>query len=516
MTPWINLLVTTVRLLDLHDSNHERLSPNVRVSQEQRPGLKDGYWLDLASLLLDFLLEEDFITNGAFVSQSRCRNFIREYYPNLSADDLTFVINTLSTPSELFYINRQNAEKGLPRLASTKRTSLVERQPQTGHVRLTAAGRQAVNLAGQVEDLLYSEYDAAKALTAITRGDYGRVPDICNSILLAIRGLTQDIRRIRENPTRESKLQAFQENQRHYHNALNSIQRTILECRQLLTRPEQQKAFELWRNHKQNQQEWELLMLTQSLNRVLNAIENLSRRLTELLTDIADGRIRSMGVIDFSQLALDIAVKPPVAALTQAVVERCMPFAVEACFPSVNDFTQLLQDQRSERSEEALVFDGRDDDARQDTALHRYLSHHGPALRQRLAAEPLSLGSAIEEGWSRIGEDDYLPQLLNMFVDPGQLQEDLVIALDPAQTLDLTLPDGRRLQGDNPTLMLRISAATMPLSDPPATDTATIDTATIDTTTTDNQAATTDVEHTASDAVSEIFQAPQTQTESGI
>lgn len=469
MTPWINLLVTTVRLLDLHDSNHERQSPHVRVSQEQRPGLKDGYWLDLASLLLDFLLEEDFITNGAFVSQSRCRNFIREFYPNLSADDLTFVINTLSTPSELYYINRAGSAQQndgtnqRETLASTKRTSLIERQPQTGHVRLTGAGRQAVNLAGQVEDLLYSEYDAAKALTAITRGDYGRVPDICNSILLAIRGLTQDIRRIRENPTRESKLQAFQENQRHYHNALNSIQRTILECRQLLSRPEQLTAFEQWKRQNgqgQNPQEWELLMLTQSLNRVLNAIENLSRRLTELLTDIADGRIRSMGVIDFSQLALDIARKPPVQALTQAVVERTMPFAVEACFPSVNDFTQLLQDQRSERSEEALVFDGSDDDARQDTALHRYLNHHGDALRSHLAKTPLSLEDAIQDGWSQIGDEDFLPQLLNMFVDPEQLQEDLVIALDPDKTLDITLPDGRRLQGDNPTLMLLISEPT--------------------------------------------------------
>ncbi|MDX1400164.1 MAG: hypothetical protein R3204_16665, partial [Oceanospirillum sp.] len=360
--------------------------------------------------------------------------------------------------SELYYINRAGSAQQndgtnqRETLASTKRTSLVERQPQTGHVRLTGAGRQAVNLAGQVEDLLYSEYDAAKALTAITRGDYGRVPDICNSILLAIRGLTQDIRRIRENPTRESKLQAFQENQRHYHNALNSIQRTILECRQLLSRPEQLTAFEQWKRQNgqgQNPQEWELLMLTQSLNRVLNAIENLSRRLTELLTDIADGRIRSMGVIDFSQLALDIARKPPVQALTQAVVERTMPFAVEACFPSVNDFTQLLQDQRSERSEEALVFDGSDDDARQDTALHRYLNHHGDALRSHLAKTPLSLEDAIQDGWSQIGDEDFLPQLLNMFVDPEQLQEDLVIALDPDKTLDITLPDGRRLQGDN-------------------------------------------------------------------
>ncbi|WP_051227640.1 hypothetical protein [Oceanospirillum beijerinckii] len=455
MTPWTNLLITTVRLLDLHDSNHEQRSPHVRVAQQPRPGLKNGYWLDLACLLLDYLLEEDFLTNGGFISHSCCLGFVREYYPNCSSDDLQFVVNTLATPSELIYINRQpgqSHEQQAP-IASTKRTSLIEKQAQTGHVRLTSSGRQAVNLAGQVEDVLYSEYDAAKALTAITRGDYGRVPDICNSILLAIRGLTQEIRQIRENPTRESKLLAFQENQRHYHNALNSIQRTILDCRTQLLRPEQQHSFEQWQQ--QNHQEWDLLMLTQSLNRVVNAIENLSRRLTELLTDIADGRIRSMGVIDFSQLAQDIALKPPVQALTDTVAERCMPFYIETMFPSPNDFTSNLLDQRSERSEEALVFDSTDNEHYQDTALHTFLQHRSESICQHLQQQPLTLSEALDKGWHQIEGEDFLPQLLNMYVDPEQLQADLVVALDPNHSLEITLPDGRVLKGDNPILMLR-------------------------------------------------------------
>lgn len=456
MTPWTNLLITTVRLLDLHDSNHEPRSSHVRVAQTARPGLKDGYWLDMACLLLDYLLEEDFLTNGSFISHSRCLGYVREYYPACSSDDLQFVINTLSTPSELYYINRlpgRTQDDHQAPIASTKRTSLIEKQAQTGHMRLTASGRQAVNLAGQVEDLLYSEYDAAKALTAITRGDYGRVPDICNTILLAIRGLTQEIREIRENPTRESKLVAFQEHQRHYHNALNSIQRTILDCRAQLMLPEQQKRFEQWQE--QNHQEWDLLMLTQSLNRVMNAIENLSRRLTELLTDIADGRIRSMGVIDFSQLAQDIALKPPVQALTDAVAQRCMPFSIQTMFPSPNDFTSNLLDQRSERSEESLVFDSFDNDEYHDTALHTFLQHRSDIICQHLAEKPLTLSEALEQGWHEINGEDFLPQLLNMYVDPEQLQDNLTVAIDPAQTLEITLPDGRKLKGDNPILILR-------------------------------------------------------------
>ena len=72
MTAWNKLLVATTRLLDLHDSAHEPGSPFVQVTQEQRRGLRDGYWLDLGCLLLDYLLEVDFATNSAFVTQRRC------------------------------------------------------------------------------------------------------------------------------------------------------------------------------------------------------------------------------------------------------------------------------------------------------------------------------------------------------------------------------------------------------------------------------------------------------------
>ena len=83
MTAWSKLLVATTRLIDLHDSAHEPGSAFVQVSQEQRRGLRDGYWLDLGCLLLDFLLDIDFATNSAFVSQTRCLAHLREHYPDV-------------------------------------------------------------------------------------------------------------------------------------------------------------------------------------------------------------------------------------------------------------------------------------------------------------------------------------------------------------------------------------------------------------------------------------------------
>ncbi|GGX92913.1 hypothetical protein GCM10007160_20560 [Litchfieldella qijiaojingensis] len=447
MTAWSKLLVATTRLIDLHDSAHEPGSPFVQVSQEQRRGLRDGYWLDLGCLLLDYLLDVDFATNSAFVSQTRCLAQLREHYPALPADDLAFVVNLLSTPSELHFRHgdsHQEASDASRGVRSTKRTALIEKQGQTGQVRLTPSGRQAVTLASQVEDLLYSEYDAAKVLAALARGDFARIPDITNQILMAIRSLTQELRRIRENPTREGKLSGFLDNERHYHNALSTIQNTLLGARSQLTTPEVTKRFERWCEDQED--DWDLRMLSGAIGRVLTAIENLSRRLSELLSDIAEGRIQSMGVIDFADLSRRLLGTPLQAALRDALVGRMMPFGLAAAMPRVEPLIPLIETRRAEKSATALVFDEHDDASPEDPLLARFLEARGPALRERLSEAPLSLPQALSEGWHRFEEGDCLAQLLNTYVDTQLLDERLTVGIE-AEPFAITLDDGRRIEG---------------------------------------------------------------------
>jgi len=474
MTAWNKLLVATTRLLDLHDSAHEPGSPFVQVTQEQRRGLRDGYWLDLGCLLLDYLLEVDFATNSAFVTQRRCLAHLRGEYPDLPADDLSFVINLLATPSEIHYREWQPGERqpgesgdaetfdpGGRGSRSTKRTALIEKQGQTGQVRLTPSGRQAVTLASQVEDLLYSEYDAAKVVAALSRGDYARVPDITQQILMAIRALTQELRRVRENPTHEGKLSALMDNQRHYHNALSTIQNTLLSARSQLATPTLIESFENWAERQE--EEWDLRMLSGAIGRVLNAIENLSRRLSELLSDIAEGRIQSMGVIDFAGLAQRLLLSPPPQRLRDAVVARMMPLGMQVSMPRIEPLLPLVETRRAERSGAALVFDEARDTPAADPLLARYLKARGPALRERLRRAPLSLPEALDEGWHHFETDaetlDCLPQLLNTFVDTQLLDEHLSVGIDDTPFV-IQLPDGRRIEGAvTPSLRLRETAA---------------------------------------------------------
>ncbi|WP_139117323.1 hypothetical protein [Endozoicomonas atrinae] len=453
MNSWIVLLSTTLRLVDLHDSNHERHSDHTRVSLEKRTGHQDGYWLGIACQLLEYLLEEDYQTNGQFIPQSRCLNNLRELIPELNADDLSYVINTLSTPSELFFTQQVETEKR--RTASTKQTALLEKQSKIGHVRLSQAGRQSVTLSRQVDDILYSEHDAAKIISAIARSDFDRIPPICDSILLSIRGLTQEIRRIRENPALEGKLDSFRNNRKYYQSAVRNIQATVMDCQKQFLRQEIRERFNQWAQ--QQPDEWELQMLDRPLIRILSALENLNRRLTDLLRDIAEGRIQSMGIVDFNKAALNLAWQPPGMELMESVFQQLAPIDIAVTIPSPADYQGLLDNQRADTSSTSLVYDDGSDETPESLKLKRFLSHHGQVMRERLQQGPLPLSEAICNGWHQFSNEDRsvedcLPQLINMFVDTEQLRPDLAVAID-TQSLNIVLPDGRRLHGDNPILM---------------------------------------------------------------
>lgn len=452
MNSWIVLLSATLRLVDLHDSSRERCPEHTRVSQESRTGHSDGYWLDIACQLLEYLLEEDHQTNGQFIPQSRCLNHLRVMIPELSTNDLNYVVNMLSTPSELFF--SRTAEKKR-QTASTKQTALVEKQSKIGHVRLSQAGRQSVTLARQVDDILYSEHDAAKIMSAIARSDFDRIPPLCDAILLSIRGLTREIRRIRENPALEGKLNSFRDNRKHYQSAVRNIQVTVFDCQKQFLRQDVRQRFDHWAQQQDDPWDWQVL--NRPLIRILSALENLNRRLSDLLRDIAEGRIQSLGIVDFNKAALNLAWQSPDIELMSSVFQQIAPVDIAVSLPAPGDYQNLLDNQRADNSGTSLIYDDGGDDIPESLKLKRFLRHHGQQMRERLQQGPLSLSEAIANGWHQFADsaqmsEDCLPQLINMFVDTEQLQPGLVVAIEP-QSLDIRLPDGRRLHGDNPTLM---------------------------------------------------------------
>ena len=111
---------------------------------------------------------------------------------------------------------------------------------------------------------------------------------------------------------------------------------------------------------------------------ILTALENLNRRLTDLLQDIAEGRIQSMGVIDFNKAALNMAWNPPAMELLMSVFNQTAPFDLTVSLPAPHDFRGILDKQRADSSPRSLVYDSSEEESTESLMLQRFLTHFGP------------------------------------------------------------------------------------------------------------------------------------------
>jgi hypothetical protein len=155
----LSLLRISARLLDLHDAERA-VGNSPAFSTEERRGLRDGRYLDIAGTVLDALRANAHGSGNAFVGFDALLIGLREEIPDLDADDLRYVLNVLSRPTELWAIDRQ--ADGV-KLVSDKASALVERTFFAEDYRLAPAGRAAIAVAANIQSFAYAEGDVLKS-----------------------------------------------------------------------------------------------------------------------------------------------------------------------------------------------------------------------------------------------------------------------------------------------------------------------------------------------------------------
>jgi hypothetical protein len=188
------LLRISARLLDLHDA--ERAPGNSSVfSQEERRGRRDGLYLDLAAAVLEVLRGYAHKSGNAFLAFDALLIDVKAIIPNVQPEDLRYVLNVMSRPTELWAMSR---EQDIPKLVSDKASELVEKTFFAEDYRLAPAGRAAIAVAANIQSFAYAEGDVLKLLRAIESGDFTRVPTFCSAILDSIRYESVDLRQVIE------------------------------------------------------------------------------------------------------------------------------------------------------------------------------------------------------------------------------------------------------------------------------------------------------------------------------
>ena len=413
------LLRISARLLDLHDA--ERAPGNSSAfSQEERRGRHDGLYLDLAAAVLEVLRGYAHKSGNAFMAFDALLIDVKAITPNVQPEDLRYVLNVMSRPTELWAMSR---EQDIPKLVSDKASELVEKTFFAEDYRLAPAGRAAIAVAANIQSFAYAEGDVLKLLRAIESGDFTRVPTFCSAILDSIRYESVDLRQVIERGfvDRQSAI---------YKNQLPRYRQVITQSSDLLRQAD--ARLKAWRSPGNDALdeaiEVDLYDLEQHLLQVYRALEAFGRELAELTALAAQRRVSVVAAPDFLKAALQMVKTPASAAQISYVVRQFGPVVLDVSYPSAVDAIGKVRIEvpRSVQSG-SFSTDGAETIGR-DNRLE-FLAEFGPVIRNRLLQNPLPLSEALDNGWCRVDGGPALIELMGVYVAPWVLGEDLRIEI---------------------------------------------------------------------------------------
>lgn len=160
------LLKVSARLLDLHDSSRSP-GASIQYQTEERPGLKDGRYVAIASEVLAVLQDSGKRSGDEYASVVFVVMRVRESLPWANEMDVEFVLNVLSRPTELKLLQ---IDEESSHVIGDKDTNLVEKAAHLSEYRLSRLGRKALAMATDNLDLAYVEGDVTKLLRALEAG----------------------------------------------------------------------------------------------------------------------------------------------------------------------------------------------------------------------------------------------------------------------------------------------------------------------------------------------------------
>jgi predicted DNA-binding protein YlxM (UPF0122 family) len=409
------LLRLSARLLDLHDSQREPSNSSV-YTQEDRPGLRDGRYLDLAALVLDVLRRFAHESGNEFIGFDALLISVRHVAFQVDPEDLRYVLNVLSRPTELWAIDRNDARVDL---VSDKQTNLVERTYYADDYRLTATGRDAISVSTNIADFAYAEGDALKLLRAIESGDFGVVPSFAEGLLDTIRYASMELRQEIERGQVDQESQVFQVKMPRFRDVIEKTSELLRQA---------EARLKAWRGWPSNDELDDTLTidvfdLEHQVVRVYQALESFGRDLAELTRIAAKRRTSAVAATDFREVALNLVKRPPPDRQLALLFRQFGPLRLSGIFPSPVDVKGKVRVAQA-KEEIAPRFDAAVDTVDDLDPRLKFLAEYADAIRSRLASGPLPLSEALGNGWCVIDGRLELAELLGVYIAPWALGEE--------------------------------------------------------------------------------------------
>ena len=419
------LLRVAARLLDLHDA--ERTPGNApQFVQEERRGLRDGLYLDLASAALDALRKHAHDSGNAFLGFDALRFAVAEVHADVGSDDLRYVLNVLSRPSELWTIDRCEAGS---RLTSDKASALIEKTHYAEDYRLTPTGRTAISAAATIQDFSYVEGDALKLLRSIEAGDFAMVPLFCDALLDTIRYESINLRLVIEKGLLGDKTGLYRERLPRYRQVVSQTAELLKQADLRLGSLRATSSDEL-----DSTLQFDIHDLEPRVVGVWQALQSFGRELGELTTLAANQRGSVVPPPDFLEAALSAVRCPMPEKQMGRLLRKFGPVALAQPYPSCRDVQGKIR-VAADRGDQILQFvtAGAEPLTRRERLL--FLEEHGAAILEFLSAGPLPLSVAVARGWCRISGQSALSDLIGFYFAPWLVTGERLVAVQVPERL---------------------------------------------------------------------------------
>ncbi|HYD62827.1 MAG TPA: hypothetical protein VEC35_20910 [Noviherbaspirillum sp.] len=428
---WIPLLAATARLLDMHDSTRASGDSThlFNLYREVRSGHPDGLWLDVALTTIEYLRARESEVIGGFVSGAELAGELHRKIPSLTAEDIRFVLSALTTPSEIWFVERSDIVQRP--LKSTKDTNLVERSRSADAYRLAPAGRTAIALAANVRDIAYIAGSAKNLLTAIRAGDFWKITELSTAISDVLRSFRFDIESRRESGQHDELREFFLQRSEIIREQIAEAAHILVQAREFLGLQSTREAFVRWADtmDRNNQASFGHGYAIENLRQVAAQTLRLLESFTALVEDSMARRAETFRPVSFITLSTALATQPYRESLYMALITGFGPIRHKRANPCPFDFLGVF--------DLAVLADLRNEDMdsvgaeAHDTRAIRFVAEYGEAIIAELRDRPLPLAEALRRGWIDIDTHsiDDIGALLGTYCDPSLLGTDLNITV---------------------------------------------------------------------------------------
>ncbi|MHB1175448.1 MAG: hypothetical protein ACYCZJ_10030 [Sulfuriferula sp.] len=428
---WIPLIASTVRLIDLHDSDRVAGDSASRFNlyRENRPGNHDGLWLDVGLTIIEYLRERENEVAGGFVSGAELQETLTERIAGLTQEDVGFVLSALTVPAELWFVER--LDTGSRPINSTKETNLIERSRTADAYRLSPAGRTAAGLAANVRDIAYIAGSAKNLLTAIKARDFWKITELSSSIIDVLRAFRLEIESRRESGRRDEVQEFFVKRGEVIREQIEEASQIMLEANEFLSLASTRDEFLTWvaTMDRLGKPSFGHGYAIEHLRRVAGQTLKLLESFTQLVEESISLDSEPFQPISFIDFSAALASKPFQDNLYMALIRSFGPTQYKQPMPCPFDFFGVIEPERMADIRE----EDTDNDGVEDTGVRAidFVAEHSAAIVAELRKGPFSLNDALQRGWIQLnaaGASD-ISALLGTYCDPSMLGADLNISV---------------------------------------------------------------------------------------